>query len=65
MRGGDVLVFAGCKSVQFLATPVRLQVLPPHYSGDDSYLAVVSKKLSKRDATTKIKALVELRTICR
>ncbi|CAM9571557.1 unnamed protein product, partial [Sphacelaria rigidula] len=41
------------------------QVLPPHYSGGDSELAVVSKRLNKRDVTTKIKALAELREMCR
>ncbi|CBN78079.1 similar to Zinc finger protein 294 [Ectocarpus siliculosus] len=41
------------------------QVLPPHYSGSDSHLAVVSKRLSKRDVTTKLKALAELRAMCR
>ncbi|CAN0299527.1 unnamed protein product, partial [Ectocarpus sp. 12 AP-2014] len=41
------------------------QVLPPHYSGSDSHLAVVSKRLSKRDVTTKLKALTELRAMCR
>lgn len=41
------------------------QVLPPHYSGGDSHLAVVSKRLAKRDVTTKIKALAELRAMCR
>ncbi|CAN0179259.1 unnamed protein product [Ectocarpus sp. 6 AP-2014] len=40
------------------------QVLPPHYSGSDSHLAVVSKRLSKRDVTTKLKALAELRAMC-
>ncbi|CAM9873395.1 unnamed protein product, partial [Ectocarpus sp. 13 AM-2016] len=40
-------------------------VLPPHYSGSDSHLAVVSKRLSKRDVTTKLKALAELRAMCR
>lgn len=41
------------------------QVLPPHYSGGNSHLAVVSKRLSKRDVTTKLKALTELRAMCR
>ncbi|CAM9275539.1 unnamed protein product [Hapterophycus canaliculatus] len=41
------------------------QVLPPHYSGSDSHLAVVSKRLSKRDVTTKLKALTKLQSICR
>ena len=43
----------------------RRQVLPPHYSGGNSHLAVVSKRLSKRDVTTKLKALTELRAMCR
>eukprot|EP00903_Cladosiphon_okamuranus_P017695 g16294.t1 len=41
------------------------QVLPPHYSGGNSHLAVVSKRLSKRDVITKLKALAELRSMCR
>ncbi|CAM9157138.1 unnamed protein product, partial [Choristocarpus tenellus] len=41
------------------------QVLPPHYSGSDSHLAVVCKRLSKQDSTTKLKALVELQALCR
>lgn len=43
----------------------RQQVLPPHYSGSNSHLAVVGKRLSKRDVTTKLKALAELRSMCR
>ncbi|CAM9782950.1 unnamed protein product, partial [Discosporangium mesarthrocarpum] len=41
------------------------RALPLHYQGSDDHLAVVAKRLSTRDSTTKLKALAELQAICR
>jgi hypothetical protein len=41
-----------------------LRALPPFYDGNHSEVALICKRLTKKDATTKLKALQQLQTLC-
>jgi hypothetical protein len=41
-----------------------LRALPPFYDGNHSELALICKRLTKKDATTKLKALQQLQSLC-